>query len=87
MSVAIKPSDQKREDLRRLARQRQADRRDGYLCLSEIHSGFYDTDMHVSPWSISAQNVDAELMILGKDWASSETLADRPPDPDRRRIG
>jgi uracil-DNA glycosylase len=26
-------------------------------------------------------------MIFGKDWASSETLADRPPDPDRRKIG
>ena len=87
MPVAINTIDQKREDLRRIARQRQADRRDGYLCLSEIHSGFYDSDMHVSPWSISAQNVDAELMILGKDWASSETLADRPPDSERKRIG
>lgn len=26
-------------------------------------------------------------MILGKDWASSETLADRPPDPERKRLG
>lgn len=27
----------------------QADRRDGYLCLSDIHSGFYDISEHVSP--------------------------------------
>lgn len=86
MSFAIKTSVQKREELQRLARQRRADRRHGYLCLSDIHSGFYDADEHVSPWSISAQNVDAEVMILGKDWASSDTLLD-PPDPERRRLG
>ena len=70
-------SDQKREELFQLARQRQADRRDGYLCLSDIHGGYYECD-HVSPWSISAQYVDAELMILGKDWASSDTLNGPP---------
>src|SRR5262249_29915245 len=79
-------SEQKREELLRLARQRQADRRDGYLCLSDIHDRVYECDI-VSPWSTSAQNVDAELMMFGKDWASSETLADRPPDPERKRIG
>src|SRR4051812_43518508 len=68
MSAAPKSSEQRRNELRLLAQQRQADRRDGYLCLSDIHSGYYDTEEHVSPWSISAQNVDAELMIFGKDW-------------------
>jgi uracil-DNA glycosylase len=79
-------SEKKREELLRLSKQRQADRREGYLCLSDIHAGYYECDL-VSPWSTSAQNVDAELMILGKDWVSSETIADRPPDPERRRIG
>jgi len=58
MSTAKKTSEQKRDGLRLLAKQRQADRRDGYLCLSDIHSGYYDTDEHVSPWSTSTQNVD-----------------------------
>ncbi|HVI79120.1 MAG TPA: hypothetical protein VM715_13345, partial [Candidatus Acidoferrum sp.] len=86
MSAAPKSSEQRRNELRLLAQQRQADRRDGYLCLSDIHSGYYDTEEHVSPWSISAQNVDAELMIFGKDWVSSETLAGAP-DPERKRLG
>ena len=86
MSAAKKTSEQKRDELRLLAKQRQADRRDGYLCLSDIHSGYYDTDEHVSPWSTSAQNVDAELMIFGKDWVSSETLAGER-DPERKRLG
>lgn len=79
-------SEQKRAALLSLAKQRQKDSRDGYLRLSEIHGGFYECD-HVSPWSTSAQNVDAELMILGKDWASSETLRDRAPDVDRKERG
>ena len=72
MPTAKMTSEQKRDELRLLAKQRQADRRDGYLCLSDIHSGYYDTDEHVSPWSTSAQDVDAELMIFGKDWVSSD---------------
>ena len=64
-------SEQKVEELFRLAMQRKADHRDGYWDLADIHDGYYECD-YVSPWSISAQNVDAELMILGKDWASSE---------------
>jgi hypothetical protein len=79
-------SGQKRDALIQLAKERQVDRRDGYLCLSGIHGGYYECD-HVSPWSKLAQNVDAELMILGKDWASSETLEDRPPDPKRKEFG
>jgi uracil-DNA glycosylase len=79
-------SEKKREELLRLAGQRRADRREGYLCLSDVHVGYYECDL-VSPWSTSAQNVDAELMILGKDWASSKTVVDQPPDPERRRIG
>jgi hypothetical protein len=57
-------SKKKREELLRLARRRQADRREGYLCLSDVHAGYYECDL-VSPWSTLAQNVDAELMILG----------------------
>jgi uracil-DNA glycosylase len=77
---------QKREALLELAKERQNDCINGYLCLEDIHGGYYECD-HVSPFSKSAKNVDAELMILGKDWASSETLLDRPPDPKRKELG
>jgi uracil-DNA glycosylase len=53
--------------------------------LSDFHNGYYECD-HVSPWSISACNVDAELMLIGQDWASSEILK-REPDEKRRGIG
>jgi uracil-DNA glycosylase len=83
----MRTSAQKQEALRQLAKERKKDRRDGYLCLSDIHDGYYDKCDYVSPYSISAHDVNADLMILGKDWASSETLAARPPDPKRREIG
>jgi len=76
---------EKQQALLELAKKRQADRRDGFLCLSDIHEGYYECD-YVSPWSTSAHDVDADLMILGKDW-SSETLAERPPDPKRKQLG
>jgi uracil-DNA glycosylase len=81
-------SGQKREALLQLAKKRQADRRDGYLCLSDhdIHDGYYECDF-ISPWTTLAHNVNADLMILGKDWASTEILAEQPPDPERKRTG
>lgn len=76
---------QKRERLLELARKRQSDRLPPHHCLADFHAGYYECD-HVSPWSISACNVDAELMLIGQDWASSETL-EREPDEKRRTIG
>ena len=83
--MKMKTTEQKREELLQLARQRQADRLLPHLRLAEFHKGYYECD-HVSPWSISACNVDAELMIIGQDWASSDIL-EREPSEDRRRIG
>jgi restriction system protein len=78
--------EQKREALLELAKRRQAD------CpprphhrLAEFHGGYYECD-YVSPWTISAANVDAELMIIGQDWASSEIL-EREPNKDQQRLG
>jgi restriction system protein len=76
----------KREDLLQLAKRRQADRPPRpHHRLAEFHGGYYECD-YVSPWTISAANVDAELMIIGQDWASSKTL-EQEPDKDRQRFG
>jgi uracil-DNA glycosylase len=83
---AAMTSEQKREALRQLARKRQADRLEPYYCLADIHDGYYECD-YVSPWTTSAENVNADLMILGKDWGSTDSLIERPPDPERKRLG
>jgi len=81
----MRTTEQKREELFQLAKHRQGYPLRPHACLAEFHSGFYECD-HVSPWSISACNVDAEVMIIGQDWASSDVL-EREPDEDRRRLG
>jgi len=81
----MRTTEQKRKALFRLAKQRQADRLPPYACLADFHGGFYECDL-VSPWSKSARNVDAEVMIIGQDWASSDVL-EKKPSEDRRRLG
>ncbi|MDP2368148.1 uracil-DNA glycosylase family protein, partial [Rhodoferax sp.] len=46
-----------------------------YRRIEEFHDGFYDKHNWVSPWTISACNVDSPIMIVGQDWASEEFLA------------
>jgi uracil-DNA glycosylase len=75
----------KRQQLSRLAEQRRSDRLPPHFNLHDFHGGFYDCP-HVSPWSISACNVDAELMLIGQDWASSNIL-EQGPDECRRKLG
>src|SRR5438876_11005246 len=76
----------KGERLLQLARQRQqSDGLPPHHCLADFHAGYYECD-YVSPWSISACNVDAELMLIGQDWASSETL-EGEMDEKQRAIG
>ncbi len=81
----MRTTEQKRKELRKLAKRRQAHRLEHHACLADFHNGFYECN-HVSPWSKSACNVDAEVMIIGQDWASSNVL-EREPDEDRRRFG
>ena len=81
-------TEQKRRKLLKLAKRRQADRLPPHACLADFHRDFYECD-HVSPWSISAHNVDAEVMIIGQDWASSDSLEKKldAVAEDRRRLG
>jgi len=56
-----------------LARKRQAARWTGYKALAEYHDGAYECDF-VSPYTKSARNLDAAVMIMLQDWSSDERL-------------
>jgi hypothetical protein len=61
------------DHLLELARRRQATRWLGYKGIGDYHGGVYECDF-VSPYTKSAGNVDASLMILLQDWASDAVL-------------
>lgn len=65
---------EKEEALRQLAEKRKQTRPAGYANLADYHCGLYECD-YVSPWSKSAHNVDAEVMIVGHDWSSHEWMS------------
>jgi hypothetical protein len=46
-----------------------------YKCIGDYHGGAYECNF-VSPYTIGAQNVDSEIMILLQDWASDDVLRD-----------
>lgn len=69
-----------------LARLRQSTRLDGYASIGDFHDGIFECD-HVSPWTKSGCNVDAEIMIVGQDWSSSDALDRDPPDLHSAALG
>ncbi|MGJ4960177.1 hypothetical protein ACQR1H_31390 [Bradyrhizobium sp. HKCCYLRH2015] len=79
----------KRDALLQLARKRQEATFERYtkryFNLADFHGGYYETD-HVVPWTISACNVDAELMLICQDWASSDFL-NKPRNPEQKKSG
>ena len=84
----MKTTEQKRKALLQLAKRRKKDRLKPHACLADFDSGFYECK-YVSPWSKSACNVDAEVMIIGQDWVSWDHL-ERECDKkrqERRRTG
>jgi hypothetical protein len=68
-----------------LVRQRRSEVPNGYLCVSHFHGGKYDCD-YVSPWTNSAHNLDAEVMIVAQDWTSEEHL-EKPFNPRLLELG
>ena len=58
---------------------------DGCFALGHFHAGYYECDF-VSPWTISAQNVEANLFIVLQDWCGSKYLA-RPVRPEVQEHG
>jgi restriction system protein len=65
----------KEDNLRALARIRKADRVIGYKTFGEYHGGRYDVNDFVVPWTISAHNYEADLLIMGQDWNSDGNLS------------
>lgn len=65
----------KKEKLIKLALQRKLFCFDGFRKISEFQGGAFDMEDYVSPWSIGAHNFDADLMLIGQDWASSRWLS------------
>jgi uracil-DNA glycosylase len=68
-----------------LARVRQSSRWPGYKPLIEYHQGAYECDF-VSPYTKSAGNVNADVMIVLQDWSSDERLS-RELDPEAAELG
>jgi len=54
--------------------------------IEHFHDGFYAVPQWLTPWTISACNVDAALAIVAQDWAAAEFLA-KPPDGRLRELG
>ena len=75
----------KRECLAVLARHRRDNVFQGYRGISDYHSGAYECDF-VSPYTKSAQNLDADIMLVLQDWCSDEFLR-KPVDPDVVKLG
>jgi restriction system protein len=63
----------KQEQLYALAQKRKATRWPGYGCIGDYHAGAYECDF-VSPYSITAGNVDADIFVMLQDWSSDESL-------------
>jgi restriction system protein len=65
---------EKYAQLLQLARRRQLSRWESYNCIGDYHRGVYECDF-VSPYTRSAGNVDAALMVFLQDWASDDVLS------------
>lgn len=68
-SLAIKES-----KLRELAHKRQRTTRAGFKNIGDFHNGIYDCDF-VSPYTKSANNIEADIMVVLQDWAGSNALS------------
>lgn len=58
---------------------------EGCLALADFHGGYYECEF-VSPWTLSARNVDAQLAIVLQDWCGSDYLA-QPIRPQLKELG
>ena len=75
----------KRSELRRLVRLRRESTWAGYTAIADYHGGIYESEF-VSPYTKSAGNLDAEVMIVLQDWASADALSG-PVEQDRVTFG
>lgn len=79
-------ADDKLSGLKRLGAQRRAfSVPEGCLPVGAFHGGRYESDF-VSPWTISACNVDADLFVVLQDWCGSDYLSG-PFNPLLAKLG
>ena len=64
----------KRERLKEMARYRREHVPSGYKGIGEYHDGAYECDF-VSPYTKSAQNLDADIMLILQDWCGDDYFA------------
>ncbi|MBT5469852.1 MAG: hypothetical protein HOK41_04560 [Nitrospina sp.] len=75
----------KGKQLAKLAKKRKKNVPHGYKGIAEYHEGAYECN-YVSPYSKSAHNENADVMLILQDWASDESLS-RPKDPNIVSLG
>ena len=75
----------KHAELLALAKRRQATEWERYTSIGDYHDGKYECDF-VSPYTKSAGNVDAEIMVMLQDWSSDEAMKE-PFDEDAANLG
>src|SRR5262245_55122468 len=76
-------SEDKAQRLLELVTRRKAVQRAGYARLADLNGGTYECD-YVSPWTKSGRNLDADVMVIGQDWASANMLTKWPDDVAER---
>jgi hypothetical protein len=67
--------------LRKLARKRQRSKWPGYKGIGDYPNSNYECP-YVSPYTKSAGNVDADIMVLLQDWSSDNALKAGLPEED-----
>lgn len=65
----------KKSELINLANIRKSKTYSGHTAIGEYNSGIWECD-YVSPYSITANSVDASVMIILQDWCSEEGFGD-----------
>ncbi len=69
-------------ELLKLAKLRQTTRYDGYKSIADYEDGYYDCD-YVSPYSKSAHNVNADVLIVLQDWSSDKNMRGKCEETNR----
>lgn len=64
----------KKEALLALAKKRQVTIREGYKNIGDFQNGIYECE-YVSPYTKSACNVDASVMVMLQDWVGVDKLS------------
>jgi len=73
-------------ELLALARRRQSTKWKPYTGIGAYHGGRYECDF-VSPYTKSAGNVDAEIMVMLQDWSSDESMREEAFDEETASLG